>query len=387
MQTALVRLEELSPPPEQDGTDGSNRARGPNQLGVEDDIGAVRLFLKEYAASPATQRSYRKEIERLLLWALVERGKPLSSLSRLDFQAYAEFLRDPQPRERWCGPRRGRRGVRFSGAWRPFAGPLGPSACKTALVIVNSLMNYLVRAGYLAGNPLGLLRPRAGGQVGAALRSSRRQVAGRSLDPQQWDALLAALEELPRARAEERDRYQRLRFLLALLHFLALRLGEVERHRMGDFVEVRGRWLFCVVGKGQKEAEVPVNSEMLQALRQYREHLGLPPLPAPGEETPLLMDLRRRRPLGGRRINQLIKDLAARAAERLQADDPYKAERLRRASAHWFRHTALTRQAEKGIPLTYIKANARHAKLDTTLLYVHTDEDLRYRELEKHTWK
>jgi hypothetical protein len=29
--------------------------------------------------SPATQRAYRKEAERLILWAIVARGKALSS--------------------------------------------------------------------------------------------------------------------------------------------------------------------------------------------------------------------------------------------------------------------------------------------------------------------
>ena len=34
--------------------------------------------------SPATQRTYRKEAERLILWAIVERGRALSSLTTED---------------------------------------------------------------------------------------------------------------------------------------------------------------------------------------------------------------------------------------------------------------------------------------------------------------
>ncbi|MBK6974642.1 MAG: hypothetical protein IPH26_17455 [Sterolibacteriaceae bacterium] len=44
-----------------------------------------------------TQRAYRKEAERLLLWAILERGKPLSSLTHEDAQAYQAFLADPPP--------------------------------------------------------------------------------------------------------------------------------------------------------------------------------------------------------------------------------------------------------------------------------------------------
>jgi hypothetical protein len=72
-----------------------------------------------------TQRAYRKEAERLLLWALIERHKPLSALSVEDCAAYRDFLRDPQPRERWCAPRSRER---WSPLWRPFEGPLSAAA-------------------------------------------------------------------------------------------------------------------------------------------------------------------------------------------------------------------------------------------------------------------
>jgi len=54
--------------------------------------------------SPATQRAYRKEAERLLLWAIVERGRALSSLTTEDAVAYRAFLHRPAHRVRWIGP-------------------------------------------------------------------------------------------------------------------------------------------------------------------------------------------------------------------------------------------------------------------------------------------
>jgi integrase len=379
----LGRLDELRLPAHLDGSAGRNRRRdAPNQLGAEDDAGAVRQFLAEYDASPATRRCYQKEAERLLLWAVLERGKPLSSLDREDFAAYAEFLAAPGPR--WCGPRRGRGGARYSTGWRPFMGPLSASARRTALCIVNSLLTYLVQAGYLLGNPLGLVRQRD--RFGAPA-STRRQVTERCFSPAEWDALLDTLEALPAATDYDRAVRERARFWVALLHFLALRIGEAASHTMGDFRQVRGRWLFYVTGKGRKEAEVPVGTELLTALRGYRLSLGLPPLPAPGEATPLLLDLPGRQAVTDRRANQVLKRLFLLAGERLAAGDPEAATHLGKASAHWFRHTALTRQWEKGIPLPHIKANARHARLDTTMLYVHTEEEARHREIEKHTWR
>jgi len=54
----------------------------------------------------STQRAYRKEAERLILWAIVERARALSSLTTDDAIAYRAFLRRPMPRERWVGPPR-----------------------------------------------------------------------------------------------------------------------------------------------------------------------------------------------------------------------------------------------------------------------------------------
>ena len=79
-----------------DGRDGSNRSRsGTCQLNASNDIEAVSAWLAEYADTPHTLRSYRKEVERLLLWATRARGKALSSLTREDLLAYEAFLADP----------------------------------------------------------------------------------------------------------------------------------------------------------------------------------------------------------------------------------------------------------------------------------------------------
>lgn len=104
--------------------------------------------------SPQTQRAYRKEAERILLWTLIERRKPLSSLTRDDLQLYQAFLSDPKPASLWCGERESRQNP----DWKPFEAPLSPSSLAHAITVINALFSYLVEAGYLAGNPLGLMR-------------------------------------------------------------------------------------------------------------------------------------------------------------------------------------------------------------------------------------
>ena len=61
-----------------------------------------------------------------------------------------------------------------------------------------------------------------------------------------------------------------------------------------------------------------------------------------------------------------------------------KAEKLRKASTHWFRHTAITHQADAGIELRYLNKSARHDKLDTTAGYLHADEEAWHNAMEIH---
>ena len=116
----VVPWERLAVPHEVDGSQGAFRApRESCALRARNDYEAVQAWL-ELQETSATQRAYRKEAERLILWAIVERGRALSSLTTEDAVAYRAFLRRPAPRSRWVGPPR----PRDSSEWRPFAGDL-----------------------------------------------------------------------------------------------------------------------------------------------------------------------------------------------------------------------------------------------------------------------
>jgi hypothetical protein len=163
------------------------------QIRAGTDLDAIALWLGNYADRPTTHANYRKEAERLLLWSLAEalKGpgaitqedlrlfraflaapersnpiwtviaelKPLSSLTHEDLTRYRQFLSDPQPGSTWI-TERGARYPTDDPRWRPFASRLEPVSVKQAVVILDSMFGWLVEAGYLRGNPLGLLRQR-----------------------------------------------------------------------------------------------------------------------------------------------------------------------------------------------------------------------------------
>ncbi len=379
-------LERGKLPPALSGAQGRNRADPARlQIAAMDDVDAIACFLAEYDRSPGTHRIYQRECERLLLWAVHECRLPLSSLGRQEFEGYLQFLADPQPASFWCGPKVDRRRPE----WRPFVGRLSDSAVLTAIAAINSLMRYLVDAGYLAGNPLGLIRQRrrklsvADASAPVVAIDDVSPTVERFLDAEMWAAVAAAVEGMARGTARERDEYERARFICALLYLLAPRAGELESHRMNSFREERGLWWWHVLGKGAKRARVPVPDDMLQALVRYRKHLGLSAVPRPDEATPLLMSLRDRSPITARRLNQVLKRLFADAADRLPPTSLHKAEKLRRASAHWGRHTGITAMVDSGMEERYVQKDARHADRRTTQRYIHEEERRWHEEAQK----
>lgn len=380
-------LDAIVIPPEVDGHDGDNRAdRVRLQISAETDADAIRCFLAEYDRSPGTLRIYQRECERLLLWAIVDCGKPLSSLNRQDFEGYLNFLADPQPASLWCGPK----ADRATDKWRPFVGRLSESAVLTAMAAINSLMRYLVDAGYLAGNPLGLIRQRrrklaaeSAGPIQSVVTTDEAEKIERFLDEEMWQAVTRAIEQMPRSTPAQQDEYERARFIGAVLYMLAPRAGELESHRMNSFREERGRWWWHVVGKGGKKARVPVADDMLQALMRYRKHLGLSAVPKRGDTTPLLVSLKDRSPITARRLNQILKRIFAQAADLLPPESEHKREKLRAASAHWGRHTGITAKLDSGIGERYVQKDARHSDARTTRRYIHEEEERWHDEAQK----
>ena len=139
-QNDIVPWERLAVPLELDGSRGAFRApRTTCTLTANDDYSAVQAWLSMHE-SAATQRAYRKEAERLILWAIVERGKALSSLNTEDALAYRAFLRQPTPRLRWTGPSR----PRSSPEWKPFAGALAPRSVAYAISVLGALYRWLI---------------------------------------------------------------------------------------------------------------------------------------------------------------------------------------------------------------------------------------------------
>ncbi|EHP37736.1 integrase/recombinase [Cupriavidus basilensis OR16] len=387
-------IERLHLPAALSGAAGSNRARGGTpQISAADDLAAVTAWLARYADTPATLQSYRREAERLLLWAVLQHGKPLSSLTHEDLLWYERFLADPQPASRWVMASR-KKLARGAPGWRPFAGPLSPVSTRHTMVILNGLFAWLVDAGYLAGNPLSLARSR---------RSPSKPRITRYLSHDMWQAVKDAIDAMPGTRdaATERERLHaaRCRWLLTVLYLGGLRAAEVASTRMGAFFCRRDshgleRWWMEVTGKGDKTRLVPATDELMVELARYRSAHGLAPRPLPGEDRPILLPIiGKEKPLSRGALHLVLKEIFALAAERLRARGPdweSRAEVLAGASAHWLRHTAGSHMTDQQVDLRFVRDNFGHASIATTSAYLHAEDDARHQATqERHRigWK
>ncbi len=370
--------------PELDGCTGTNRAIGNRpQIAATTDIDAITAWLARFAVSPNTFANYRKEAERLLLWATGAMQKPVSSLTHEDLLVYQQFLSDPQPTALWVMPR-GRKVARAHADWRPFAGPLAPSSRRLAIIILNSMFSWLVTAGYLAGNPLSLSRQRA--------RKAKPRIT-RYLDEETWMEVKRTVDALPRESAREREHYFRLRWLFSLLYLCGLRISEVTQNTMGGFFCRRNRdgeelWWLEVTGKGEKIRIIPATHELMVELARYRREKGLAPFPAPEETTPLLLPIGKQvRPLTRAAVHSMLKQVFKSTADHIRAhgdDFESKAQRVEQASAHWLRHTAGSHMANNNVDLRHVRDNLGHESISTTNTYLHSSDDVRHRETEEH---
>ena len=346
-----------------------------------------------------TQRAYRKEAERFLLWAIVQRGKPLSSMTQEDCVAYREFLADPQPRSRWCGERCRER---WSPLWRPFEAELSTAAQRQAVSILGNLYGFLVDANYLMGNPWSSV---------SVPRGPSRINAGRSFTAAQWSLIEGEIGQLSETSAN-----RRLKVALHLLYATGLRLSEVVVARVGDLhwteypadagdAELMEGYELRVIGKGDKERVVPVPDEVVAEIKAYLAHRGLLQPQELGQESAYILgkasDAATRAPglsstraeldagegVAASTLYNQIKAFFTQCAKELRAGGDEKgAARLAKASTHWLRHTHASHAIANGMPIEIAQQNLGHASLATTTVYVRTEEKRRMKAV-KQFWE
>jgi len=389
MATDVVPFENFLTPEQFNGEHGLLRIpREKCLLKANDDYAAISAWLASQRSTHTT-RSYRKEAERVLLWAILERRKPLSSLDYEDCLAYQQFLRDPQPRDRWCGPR-GRR--RFGGLWKPFEGPLSPVAEHHALTVLGALWDFLVGKNYLFGNPWTGIKPKED--------KKPKMKTSRSFTEKQWAFIQFILTQLP-----ERGSNRRINFVVNFAYATGLRLSELAKAKVRDLEKLEfsgdeGGWIIHVIGKRKKKREVPVPDSVMEMLQQYLIARRLDPDPAKATSSTFLIGriddalsvmhtgqaFKPEEGLSESTLYDELKSFFALCAQEMSREDKRSGEKLLDASTHWLRHTHATHalnNEDNPIPLHMVQENLGHQSPATTSIYIDTEMKTRHRAMRK----
>lgn len=260
--TGLQPLTSMHWPASLNGAQGMFRTFRPNTLKATNDCEAVQAWFAQIKQrSPATQLAYQRAIERLVLWAVHEKHLALSSLSTEDLLEFRAFLASPPPH--WVQIPGAER-AKFSAEWRPLRGPQKDKSLDQTFAAVGAMYGAWRKADYISANPAD--------QVVGSTRKNLSMDVMRSFSDQQLAVIGKTFDKLADGPAK-----RRLAAILRLLENAGLRREEVEKARWSHLFQARldnkqtDQWALKVVGKGNREREVPINRRTFEALTAHRE--------------------------------------------------------------------------------------------------------------------
>jgi integrase/recombinase XerD len=242
------------------------------------------------------------------------------------------------------------------GVLQPLDGEGGPAGVSSATVrrrlsVVSGFFAFLQARGDVEANPvprgLPTRRERSRPRQGVPLVRVTRRLP-RILSPAEVDALTAAL------------RTHRDRAMVAAMVLGGLRRCEVLGLRLED-LHAAERRVFIAEGKAGRQRLIPVSGRFFAAVAAYLD-TERPPGARTDRVFVVLKGPRRGQPLTPRGTDEVLMAARRRAG-------------LEHASCHELRHTCLTRLREAGMALEAVQAQAGHASIETTRIYLHLADD------------
>lgn len=335
-----------------------------------DSYNAVHDFLIHYSDNQATYNSFRTHSERILLWSLLIAKKPLFEITEIDVKDFVAFCLNPP--DLWVGRSGQCRFLRMGGrkisdgdlyevnpAWRPFnyttpkrswklsneqsrdpqhqTYEMSETSVQKMLTACSLLFKHFIESGLVGGdNPITSPLKH--------YRLSNNKISSQKfMSRTQWKYVLRAAEGINCESAQ----HETVLFIIATSLFVCIKVSDMAgwgnwQPRMGDFyMDGMSSWWFDAPCKTGKFTRVSVGDEYINYLKRYRVHLGMTPLPAKDDCTPLLTTITGGFDLSALNIRRVLHDVLSKAIGFMKSEEcpTGKLETMQAASAHWLRGT------------------------------------------------
>jgi integrase len=235
-------------------------------------------------------------------------------------------------------------------AAEPGAG-VSARTLRRRLSSVSGLYGFLLARGDVSVNPVprGLPTRRERQRPGQGVPLVRvPRMLPRILEPGEVDALTAAL------------RTHRDRAMVAAMVLGGLRRCEVLGLRLGD-LRFGERRVFIAEGKGGHQRLIPLSPRFFTEVSAYLD-AERPAGAATDVVFTVLKGPRRGLPLTAAGLDEILDGARGRAG-------------LAHATCHQLRHTCLTQLRKAGMTLEAVQAQAGHASIESTRIYLHLGDD------------
>jgi integrase/recombinase XerD len=280
--------------------------------------------------SPATVRAYRYDLRYYAEW-LAAAGLKLSEVGPKNLDGYVREMR---------------------------ARELMPKTCKRRIAAVSTYHKWLVREGVLKNDPVYFIElPKAAARLPVYLTKDE----------------IKRFEELMEEEAERRPVVgARNRALMYLMMYAGLRISEALAVKISDVALQDGiPDTVSVIGKGNKERQVPLSAQAKRAVRIWMETRK-----ALRDDDDLARKLTRKnhaeltsdylfpgrdgRPMNPRTVQQKVVTFRELLGDK-------------KVTAHKFRHTFATSLMRAGVEINKIQVLLGHSSIATTQIYTHVE--------------
>ena len=247
-----------------------------------------------------------------------------------------------------------------------------------ALSVLGAMYRWLMEQGYVLTNPF------AGIKVRGAARTTAMEIQ-HVFSGGEWALIRTIADGLEWSYGWTTPAAQRLRFILDVAYATGLRISELVGVTLRSVhVDDRDDHWLRLVGKGSKPGKVALPPLARSALQRYLVQRGLPTTPSmwiPSTKLIGAMDLQNQSGISATRLWVVMKRFFETAAGKVEQENPALAEKLRKATPHWMRHTHATHGLARGAELTSVRDNFRHASISTTSIYLHGDDFKRAKQM------